>query len=94
MGPTEKLSERYWKLVRTYAQMKNVTCTQVTLAVLASKTLSHAGYKPEQNGSLTDAQLESAAKVLEYWISASEVQAAAARHASKMTLRKRETGAM
>ena len=46
------------------------TNTEVVNALLASKTLAKHGYRPEQDGHLTEEQGKAAIAVLRYWIGA------------------------
>ena len=57
-------------LVRCYSRMRNFTTEHITKALLASRTLREAGYRPEQNGALSLSQAKAAVKVLHYWIGA------------------------
>jgi hypothetical protein len=50
--------------------MRNFTAEHITKALLASRTLREAGYRPEQNGTLDLRQARAAVKVMHHWIGA------------------------
>lgn len=58
--------ERVFDLIQRFAEMRGRTMTEVTLALLNSKTLERAGYAG--SGHLTQRQAEIATAILEGWI--------------------------
>lgn len=67
---TDETFERVDYLVGKYASLCGRTHTEVTHALLSSKTLRKHGYEHSQNGHLNEDQGKAAIAVLSYWIGA------------------------
>ena len=66
MDASDAQLERVFDLIERFAKMRNHSLTDVTLALLKSKTLARYGY--DGTGHLTPRQAEVAAGILESWI--------------------------